>query len=122
MPSTVKGLDSIWVHIRNVKKARPFYKGALGLKELDYNEEQQYAMYKLPGGTLLGIHKQGKGEPGREAGTVSGVYFKVADVRKAAASIAKKGGKVTDKPVKKPWGDWNATIADPDGNEFCISD
>lgn len=122
MASTVKGLDAIWVHIRDVKKARPFYKDALGLKELDYNEEQQYATYQIPGAGWLGIHKQGKGEPGRKAGTVSGVYFKVADVRKAAAFIAKNGGKVTDKPEKKPWGDWNATVADADGNEFCISD
>jgi predicted enzyme related to lactoylglutathione lyase len=122
MPTPIKGIDSIWVHIRDVKKARTFYRDALGLKELDYSEEGQYAMYKLPGAGYLGIHKQGKDEPGRKAGTVSGVYFKVADVKRVASQIAKKGGRVTDKPEKKPWGDWNATIADPDGNEFVISD
>jgi len=122
MAGPVKGLDAIWVHIRDIKKARAFYKDALGLKELRYSEEQEYGTYAIPGTkSYLGIHRQGKDEPGRRAGTVSGVYFKVADVKKAAAVIAKKGWKITDKPEKMPWGDWNATVADPDGNEFVIS-
>jgi predicted enzyme related to lactoylglutathione lyase len=122
MPAPIRGIDSIWVHIRDVREARKFYRDALGLKEISYSEEGQHASYKVPGVGYLGIHKQAKGEPGRRAGTVSGVYFKVADVKKTAAQIAKRGGKVTDRPEKKPWGNWNATIADPDGNEFVITD
>lgn len=70
---------------------------------------------------MLGIHRQGKGEPGRRAGTVSGVYFKVKDVRKTARAFAKRGGKITDKRENQPWGDVSATVADPDGNEFVIT-
>ena len=68
------------------------------------------------------MHVQGKDEPGRPAGTVSGIYFSVTDVRRAARAIERKGGTVTDRPEKKPWGNWNATIADPDGNEFVLTD
>mgnify|MGYP000223642895 CR=1 FL=1 len=121
MPSEIQKIDAIWVHIRNIKKARVFYRDVLGLKELRGSDEEEYAIYQIPRGPSLGIHKQGKNEPGRKAGTVSGVYFKVKDPRKAAAAIKKRGGRITDRPQKQPWGDWTATVADPDGNEFVIT-
>ena len=121
MHRPIEGLDAIWVHIRDIKKARRFYRDVLGLKELRASNAEEYAVYQIPKGPWLGVHKQGKDEPGRKAGTVSGVYFKVKDVKKAAALIKKHGGTITDKPEKQPWGDWTATIADPDGNEFVIT-
>ena len=121
MKTEIQKIDAIWVHIRNIKKARVFYRDVLGLKELRASDDEEYAVYQIPRGPWLGIHKQGRKEPGRKAGTVSGVYFKVKDPRKAAKAIAKRGGKITDRPEKQPWGDWTATIADPDGNEFVIT-
>lgn len=121
MKSEVEGIDAIWVHIRNIKKARTFYTDVLLFKELSASDEEEYAIYQIPRGPRLGIHRQGKTEAGRRAGTVSGVYFKVKDPRKAARAIAKRGGRITDRPEKQPWGDWTATVADPDGNEFVIT-
>lgn len=121
MRSEVEGVDAIWVHIRNIKKARAFYRDVLLFKELAASDEEEYAIYKVPRGPRLGIHRQGRNELGRPAGTVSGVYFKVKDPRRAARAIAKRGGRITDKPAKQPWGDWTATVADPDGNEFVIT-
>src|SRR6267378_7543123 len=76
MKSEIETVDAIWVHIRNIKKARVFYRDVLGLKELSASDEEEYGIYQIPRGPKLGIHKQGKNEPGRKAGTVSGVYFK----------------------------------------------
>jgi predicted enzyme related to lactoylglutathione lyase len=121
MKSEIQKIDAIWVHIRNIKKARVFYRDVLGLKELQASDEKAFAVYQIPRGPWLGIHRQEKGEAGRPAGTVSGVYFKVKDVKKAAAAIKRRGGKITDRPEKQPWGDWTATVADPDGNEFVIT-
>lgn len=121
MAPIIKGIDSVWVHIRDIKKARKFYREVFGFKETYYNEDHATATYKVPGIGYFGIHKQGKEERGRKAGTISGVYFKVTDVKKAVAAIAGRGGKITDKPELMPWGDWNATVADPDGNEFVIT-
>jgi predicted enzyme related to lactoylglutathione lyase len=115
-------VDSIWVHIRDVRKARAFYRDALGLKELHYDEKSEHASYRLPHGPPLSMHKQAKGEPGRPAGTVSGIYLRVADVKRAARDVERRGGRVTDPPAKMPWGKWNATVADPDGNEFVLTD
>lgn len=121
MKSEIEGIDAIWVHIRNIKKAREFYRDVLGFKELRASDEEEYGMYKIPHGPTLGVHRQAKGEPGRRAGTVSGIYFKVKDVPRTARKIAERGGKITDKPEKQPWGDWTATVADPDGNEFVLT-
>jgi len=120
--SPILKVDTIWVHIRDVRRARVFYRDALGLAELHYDEASQHASYRLPRGPPLAMHKQGKGEPGRRAGTVTGLYLRVADVRKAARAIKRRGGRVTDEPEKMPWGKWNATVADPDGNEFVLTD
>ncbi len=121
MSSEIQKIDAIWVHIRNIKKARVFYRDVLGFEELQASDEQEFAVFQVPRGPTLGIHRQGKDEPGRKAGTVSGVYFKVKDTRKAAAAIKRRGGKITDKPKKQSWGDVTATVADPDGNEFVIT-
>jgi len=120
--SPIRKLNSIWVHVRDIKKARKFYRDVLGLKEIWYDEEGESASFRIPRGPPLSMHVQGKGEPGRPAGTVSGIYFSVVDVNRAARAIERKGGTVTDRPEKKPWGNWNATIADPDGNEFVLTD
>ena len=110
------------MHVRDIKKARTFYHDVLGLSEIWYDEEGESASFRIPRGPPLSMHVQGKGELGRSAGTVSGIYFSVEDVKRAARVIERKGGTVTDRPEKKPWGNWNATIADPDGNEFVLTD
>src|SRR2546422_7842657 len=120
--SPIRKLNSIWVHVRDIKKARTFYHDVLGLSEIWYDEEGESASFRIPRGPPLSMHVQGKGELGRSAGTVSGIYFSVEDVKRAARAIERKGGTVPDRPEKKPWGNWNATIADPDGNEFVLTD
>ena len=120
--SPIRKLNSIWVHVRDIKKARAFYHDVLGLKEIWYDEEGESASFRIPRGPPLSMHVQGRDELGRSAGTVSGIYFSVVDVKRAARAIERKGGIVTDRPEKKPWGNWNATIADPDGNEFVLTD
>jgi predicted enzyme related to lactoylglutathione lyase len=117
----IEALDAVWVHIRNIKRARTFYRDVLGLKEVSASDKGQWAMYKLPGGPFLGIHRQFPGEPGRKAGTVTGLYLRVKDVEKAVRAIERRGGKITDRPFKLPWGDTHATVADPDGNEISLS-
>lgn len=116
----VTGYHAIWIHIRDLNRARKFYRTALGLKESHYDKEGAWAAFEVPGGPPIRIHRQGRSEPGRKAGTVSGVFLRVRDVQKAAAWIAKHGGKVTDAPDKLASGRWIATVADPDGNEFVI--
>ncbi len=121
MPTEIEALDAVWVHIRDIKRSRAFYRDVLGLKEVNASDKGMWAMYRIPAGPYLAIHRQFPGEPGRKAGTVTGLYFRVKDVHKAVRAIEKRGGRITDRPFKLPWGDTHATVADPDGNEFSIS-
>jgi predicted enzyme related to lactoylglutathione lyase len=121
MSTDIQALDAIWIHIRDIRRSRVFYREVLGLKEISASDKGQWAMFRIPRGPILGIHRQFPGEPGRKPGTVTGVYLRVKDVPKTARAIAKRGGRITDAPRKMPWGDVHATVADPDGNEFVIS-
>jgi len=125
MTEVVMGLHAVTIHIRDIGKARAFYRDVLGLKELKFDEKASRAVFALPGtSTILSMHIQGPGEQGRDPGTVSGVVFSHPDPAAACAEIKRRGGSVTLEPtlVETPGAKFvRAAIADPDGNEFLIS-
>jgi catechol 2,3-dioxygenase-like lactoylglutathione lyase family enzyme len=125
MAEIVTGLHSVTLHIRDIHKARKFYKDVLGLKEVSFDEKGNRAVFALPGtSTLLTMHVQGPGEEGREPGTVSGVVFRNPDPTAACEEIKRRGGTITVEPkvIEFPGGRFvRAVFADPDGNEFLIS-
>jgi predicted enzyme related to lactoylglutathione lyase len=124
MPDVIESLGAVTVHISDLARARPFYKDALGLREIDYDEKFQRARYALPGTTtLLTIHRMGEDEGGRPPGTVSGIVFFHRDPHQAIAEIKRRGGTVTNEPetVQRPGVSYTlGVVADPDGNEFVI--
>jgi catechol 2,3-dioxygenase-like lactoylglutathione lyase family enzyme len=125
MGEVVAGLHAVTVHIRDIQKARRFYHDVLGFSELGFDEKASRAVFAIPGtSTLLTMHIQGPGEEGRDPGTVSGVIFQHPEPAAACEEIKRRGGTVTVEPnpveingVKFV----RAAIADPDGNEFVIS-
>jgi catechol 2,3-dioxygenase-like lactoylglutathione lyase family enzyme len=125
MSEVITGLHAVTVHIRDIQKARAFYRDVLGLKELSFDEKASRAVFALPGtSTILTMHIQGPGEEGRDPGTVSGVVFQHADPAAACEEIKRRGGTVTveAKLIEFPGVKFvRAVIADPDGNEFVIS-
>ncbi|MCI4343162.1 MAG: VOC family protein [Thermoplasmata archaeon] len=126
MVEMITGLHAVTIHIRDIQKARSFYREVLGLKEINFNEKASRAVFALPGSsTLLTMHIQAPGEEGRDPGTVSGIIFTHPDPTVACAEIRRRGGTVTVEPnvIEFPGGKFTrAAIADPDGNEFVISD
>lgn len=125
MAEVVSGLHAVTVHIRDIQKARTFYREVLGLKELLVDERASRAVFALPNTpTLLTMHVQGPEEGGRDPGTVSGVVFSHPDPTAACAEIRRRGGTITGEPrvVESAIGSFvRGVIADPDGNEFVIS-
>ena len=125
MTDVITGLHAVTIHIRDIQTARTFFQDVLGLKELNYDEKASRAVFALPGtSTLLTMHVQRPGEEGREPGTVSGVVFRHADPAAACEEIKRRGGSVTLEPTlfQTPFGEFfRAAFADPDGNEFLIS-
>ena len=125
MSDVVYGLHAVTVHIRDVNRARGFYRDVLGLKELMFDDRANRAVYALPNSsTLLTMHIMAPGEEGREPGTVSGVVFQHPDPEAACREIVRRGGTVTAEPrrIETAIGSFfRGVIADPDGNEFVIS-
>ena len=125
MSEIVAGLHAVTLHIRDPAVARTFYRDVLGLKELIFDERAQRLVFALPGtSTLLTMHVQGPSEGGREPGTVSGIVFQHPDPEAACREVRRRGGTVTLEPTpfETAVGRFvRAAIADPDGNEFLIS-
>lgn len=125
MTEVVTGLHAVTIHVRDIERARTFYQNVLGLHELKFDETASRAVFALPGSsTILSMHIQGPGEEGREPGTVSGIVFSHPDPAAACDEIKRRGGVVTVEPklVEMPGAKFvRAVIADPDGNEFLIS-
>lgn len=125
MSEVVAGLHAVTVHVRDVQKARTFYRDVLGLRELLFDDRANRLVFALPGTpTLLTMHVQAPGEEGREPGTVSGLVFRAEDPVAACREIVRRGGTVTREPsvVETAIGSFvRGVVADPDGNEFIIS-
>ena len=125
MSEAITGLHAVTIHIRDIRTARTFYRDVLGLTELKFDEKANRSVFALPGtSTLLTMHIQAPGEEGRDPGTVSGIVFRHPDPAAACAEIRRRGGTVTmeAKVIDSPGGKFaRAVIADPDGNEFVLS-
>lgn len=125
MSEVITGLHAVTIHIRDIQKARAFYRDVLGFKELNFDEKGNRAVFALPGtSALLTMHIQAPGEEGRDPGTVSGVIFRHPDPAAACEEIKRRGGTVTVEArlIEFPGVKFvRAAIADPDGNEFLIS-
>ncbi len=124
MTEVVTGLQLVTVHIRDIQKARVFYRDILGLREVRFDDKSNLAVYAIPGTTTtLLAHVQGPGEGGRDPGTVSGMVFHHPDPTAACEEIKRRGGAVTEDPklIERPNVKYvRAVIADPDGNEFLL--
>ena len=125
MSDVISALHAVTVHIRDASKARTFYRDVLGLKELLFDDRANRLVFALPGSsTLLTMHVMSPGEEGREPGTVSGLVFHHSDPAAACREIARRGGTIVAeaRTVETAIGSFvRAVIADPDGNEFLIS-
>ena len=125
MVEVVTRLHAVSVHVRDTAKVRSFYRDVLGLREVAFDERLNRAVFALPGTpVLLTMHVMAPGEEGREPGTVSGIVFHHPDPSQAIDEFRRRGGTVTLEPTEVQIGRvrfTRAAIADPDGNEFIIS-
>ena len=125
MTDVIAGLHAVTLHIRDVARARTFYRDVLGFRELMFDEKASRLVFALPNSsTLLTMHVQAPGEEGRDPGTVSGVVFRATDPVATCREIVRRGGTVSVEPkvVETAIGSFvRGVIADPDGNEFIIS-
>lgn len=125
MDDVITGLHAVTIHIRDIQRSRTFYREVFGLEELSFTESRNRAVFALPGtSTLLTMHIQGPDEGGREPGTVTGLILGHPDPAAACEEFRRRGGVVANEArvVEFPGVKFVlAVVADPDGNEFVIS-
>lgn len=116
-----KPVSDSWVMAESsdIKRSVAFY-SKLGLKpsmRMPY-----YAEFKVPGGTVLGLHSMGKkkaakGRAGQNTGW--GIMLRVKRIEKIAADLKRRGVRVS--PVKQaPGGAYFSSLSDPDGNRLTL--
>ena len=124
MVVTIEGREAVTVHVRDIHKARAFYREVLGLTELQFDGSVGRAVFAIPGVTAtLRMHVYDPEEGGREPGTVSGIVFSHHDPAAVCAEIARRGGAIVSPPYPISPPGFTSTlsvIADPDGNEFVL--
>jgi predicted enzyme related to lactoylglutathione lyase len=104
---------SIAVTVSDGKKTADWFREKVGLK----SSAEGHWVLVWPEGSTVKVHLcQGKLDPGN-----TGIAFYVPDVAAKEAEMKKKGVKFTMPTKKEAWGT-NAMFADPDGNEYWLSE
>ena len=104
---------SVAVMVSDGKKSAEWFEDKLGFK----SSTEGHWILVWPEGSSAKIHLcEGKPDPGN-----SGIAFYVEDVSNLAKNMKAKGVKFTRDVKKESWGT-HAMFADPDGNEFWLSE
>lgn len=110
-------IDPILLFVKDFTRSLSFYRDVLGLKVRSHEPvHEQFAQFEL-GGTTFAIHGGYKGKPG---GPIH-LHFEVRDIRKSVKALKSKGAKFSGPIEKMPWGTYETSFVDPDGNEFDLT-
>jgi predicted enzyme related to lactoylglutathione lyase len=104
--------------VTDLKRARQFYEGTLGLKQsrLFGGDTKGWVEYDIGPGTLALSNFAEDWKPSPDGG---GVGLEVEDFERAIAELKKIGTKFRIEPSETPIC-WMAIVFDPDGNSLCI--
>ena len=114
------GANLIWV--TDLERAKRWYEDVFGMVAGEYRPPEFLEM-KLGDATFYIETVNDKRAPGLQHVSVGGRHsavFVVENIKKTIEGLRAKGVRIVVEPVQQYWGDWNAVIADPDGNEFIL--
>jgi predicted enzyme related to lactoylglutathione lyase len=116
-----KAVSDSWVmaESKEIKRSVAFY-SKLGLKPS--MRMAYYVEFKVPGGTVLGLHSMGKKKGEKRSGNRTGgwgIMLRVKGIQKFAAGLKRRG--IRCSPVKTaPGGAMFSSLSDPDGNRLTL--
>ena len=112
-------LASVAVMVSDRQRAKAWYTERLGMHVLFESDHWVTVGRKGRGGALhlcLGSEIGLPLEPGN-----TGILVMVdGDLKAECAKLKARGVEFVHPPTKQPWGVWDATIRDPDGNEILL--
>lgn len=100
--------------MRDYAACLKFYRDILGLKQTSSDEpHEEFATFQV-GVTVFALHG---GYDGETEGNVA-LHFAVEDIETEVKRLQNAGVKFTKPIHRMPWGAYQATFLDPDGNEM----
>lgn len=105
----------------NLDALKRFYVDALGFTEFNLDSQFQYLWIQTGRSSSLGFMPPmpGMGEPSPAKEPT--LYFMVADVDKAYATLAAKGVHFEGPPADMPWGHRVVSTVDPEGRRVMLA-
>ena len=121
--NTFPKLGSIIIGTSDIEKAKKFYIEVFGITI--ESEDTHYISARGKDGTHIELEEDSQDRfprwKERNVGTYKNSQFIVSDIHGFLELVEKNGGSIVSKPIARPWGDFGAEFADPDGNIFLIS-
>jgi predicted enzyme related to lactoylglutathione lyase len=113
----ISALKNVVVFVRDMEKARGFYREAL---KLPLASESEFMMEFFPQtattlGVALAMHEAALPLVGRH----TGITLTVKDIDEFCRTLVDSGVTFVEPLERSPWGKM-AVIADPDGNQFAL--
>ncbi len=110
----ITSISPVILFVKDFQKALVFYRDKLGLTpssgEAPHEEFSSFAV----GSVEFSIHG---GYKGRKGGPID-IHFLTKDIREEVKRLKENGVSFTRDVEKMPWGAYQATFLDPDGNEL----
>ncbi len=118
--SWMSGIDAITLFVNDLDASMQFYRKVFGLTEI-FHDDDSY-VFKF-GGTLLNLLRTSAADelihPAKVAIGDVGSHFvftiRVDDVDAICGLLAKRGVKLLNGPMNRPWGPRTASFMDPSG-------
>jgi len=114
-PHLFKAIAFAVYPVKDVKAARTFYEGALGL-QVTANWDDQWVEYDIGGGTLAVTAADARHHAGVHGATVG---LEVVDLDAVLVHLKDKSIPIVDGPFDSP-ACRGCVIRDPDGNEIIL--
>ena len=113
----VTGMKNVVVFVRDIEKAKRFYKELLGLPLV---QESPMMMEFFPGGgATLGVATAMHEAAFPLVGRHTGITLTVREIDLFCRRLAEEGVNFPEPLERSPWGKM-AVVADPDGNQFAL--
>lgn len=113
----ITSINPVILFVKDYKKSLDFYRNILGLSMTSLDEpEEEFATFDI-GGTVFALHGGYEGEA--KEGNVA-IHFVTKDIQQEVSGLKSRRVKFTKEIKKMPWGAYQATFADPDGNRMDL--